>query len=473
MIRAFFIAKLLGPHGFGIWRFINLFLEYLHLVSLGTQPAMQRTIPFLRGKGDSERIDVVLKTACATTFLCSILYTLGVFISSFFLSDTATAAALAAFCPVILVLAWLRYAQEFSLAAALYSLRRRLETVDMILSMFFSVILTYLWGVYGAIAGMGISALIAVFISIPHLWRFTTAAIEWRILRELVVTGIPILADILLLITMANSDRIVIAALLNHEMLGIYSVGAAGFAILGTIPAALGQMLFIKFAEMDGLNKSKDHIADTLERSTLLLASVLAPVVCIALAAFPIAVTFLLPAYVGGIDAGKLLIATVFFLGISLPASKWCISTGRFVPVLAVRFSVVITELVLLYFVVGSGASLMSIALCVLLSFVIFSSVIIALTSRVLERSSRIGLMNAAKSTLPFVSVLLALWTQHIYSKDIDQAGLGLMISNFVGLTVGVTASVPFLIWANRRTHIIDILFSPSGRFAFAKSPPQ
>src|SRR5262245_46328712 len=61
-VRSFFIARILGPQGFGTWRFINIFVEYLHFASLGTHPAMQRTIPFLRGKNDGKNLKLVLNT---------------------------------------------------------------------------------------------------------------------------------------------------------------------------------------------------------------------------------------------------------------------------------------------------------------------------------------------------------------------------------------------------------------------------
>jgi O-antigen/teichoic acid export membrane protein len=469
-IRAFFIAKLLGPQGFGIWRFINIFVEYLHFASLGTQPAMHRSVPFLRGKGDIEKLQLVLKTVSATTFFCSIVYTLAIFAWSFFLADASTAKALAAFSPVILVLAYLQYAKEFSLATGLYALRRCLESVDVVLSMALCVTLINFWGIYGAIAGAGISALVAVLISIPQLWQHFAFTIDRHILRNLIVTGLPILADTVLMITMANSDRILIAAMLSREILGIYSIGAAGVSILGMIPSALGQMLFVKFAEMDGLNKTKDHISDVLGRTTILLSSLWAPIVCLAIGGFPIAVVFLLPQYAGGIGAGKLLIAAVFFLGVSLPATKWCVSTGRFTAVLVLRVVVVAAEFIALYVVIRSTAKLEFVALCVLSSFAIFHAGVSLVCNHLLEKSFRHGLQIVTRSTLPFFSVIVGLWTQdYMYSTADYVAGFQLFVSCFVGLVASLLASVPFLIWANCHTRVIDLLLNRFGSLAPAK----
>jgi O-antigen/teichoic acid export membrane protein len=258
--------------------------------------------------------------------------------------------------------------------------------------------------------------------------------------------------------------------MLSREILGIYSIGAAGVSILAMIPSALGQMLFVKFAEIDGLNKTKDHISDVLDRTTILLSSLWAPILCLAIAGFPIAVVLLLPEYADGIGTGKVLIAGIFFLGVSLPANKWCVSTGRFAAVLALRVAVVTVEFVSLYLVIGSGARLELIALCVFCSFAVFNVGIVVLANRFLEKSPRTGLISVAKSTLPFLSILVALWTQdYIYSTAVYAAGSRLFVSCFVGLVASLLASIPFLIWANGHTRVIDLLLNGFSGLALAK----
>jgi O-antigen/teichoic acid export membrane protein len=262
LIRSFYIAKFLGPQGFGTWRFVRIFEQYVHLASLGTGPAMHRKIPFLRGKGDLKGLRNVLSITWAINFYTSILYSAVVFAISFFVAETSSARALAAFSPVTFLLAWRLYAFTFLMDTGLYGLRSRLEIVYAASTMLFSLALVTIWGVYGAIAGWGVSALIIVFISTRKLWQYLSFRIDWRNLWDLMVTGFPVMADTMLPITMHNADRIMIAAMLSRELLGIYSVGFAGVAILIMIPSALGQMLFVKFAELDGQNRTKEHISN-------------------------------------------------------------------------------------------------------------------------------------------------------------------------------------------------------------------
>jgi O-antigen/teichoic acid export membrane protein len=420
---------------------------------------MNQRIPFLRGKGDVKQLRVVLSTVCAINFYGAILYSGAVLAWSFFVTEAATAKALVAFSPVVLLVAWLHYAKEFSLATGLYGFRSQLELVHTILTMLFSVVLVHFWGIYGAIVALGISTLIALVLSARTLWSHFALTINWRILWGLMVTGLPIMVDIMLPITMANADRILIAAMLSREILGIYSVGNAGVSILGMIPSAIGQILFVKFAEMDGQNKTKEQMSDVLDRTTVVLSSLFAPMLSVAIACFPVAVVFLLPQYVRGIAAGRLLIAGLFFLGVSLPVAKWCVSTGRFLPVLALRLGVVAIEFVAVYVVIRHGARLEWIALCVLCAFALFSTAMIVVCNHLLENPFHISIRRAGKSVLPFCSILAVLGMQDVvYPIGAYVPDMHLFVSGMLGLVVSLAVSIPFVYWTNRRTRVLELL---------------
>ena len=217
LIRSFIIAKLLGPQGFGTWRFVNIFLEYLSFAFLGTQLAMTQQVPFLRGQGSLQQWQAVLRTVCATNVYSAFFYSAMVFAWSFLVTDSESAKALAVFAPVIWVFAWLHYAKEYAIATEHYGLRRRLEIVHALATLLFSVVLVPFWGVYGAIAGLGISTLIALGMSARQIRQHLTLYVDWRLLWSLMRLGMPIMVDFMLVLTMANMDRLLIAAMLDHE----------------------------------------------------------------------------------------------------------------------------------------------------------------------------------------------------------------------------------------------------------------
>jgi O-antigen/teichoic acid export membrane protein len=458
LLTSFFVAKLLGPQSFGTWRFINIFSDYVHFTSLGTQPAMQREVPFLRGKSDFKSIEVVLRTVCATTFFSSITYSFALVVISYFLKDASYAAALIAFAPVILLLSWLRYAQEFSLATQMYGLRVRLEFLQAVSSIL-GVGLIILWDIYGAIVGLGLSALIPLITAARKLSEHFSMRIELVVLQNLFATGFPLIADIILLITFSNADRILIAAMLSPEELGVYSIGYAAVGILGVVASAFGQMLFVKFAEIDGETKSNDYIAEVLEKTTIVLSCVFASMLSVALAFFPIVVVSLLPQYVEGIEAGKLLIAAIFFLGVSLPVTKWCVSTGRSLPVLTVRFAVVCGEFIAVYLVILKGLRLEFVAFCVLCAFAIFHCAIGIIGNYLLKKPLRVGIITLGHNTMPFLIIVAGIWISYfVYPTGPYIPGSRLIISCMTGLVVSMALSIPFVYWINKRTQLVTLL---------------
>lgn len=455
LIRSFLIARILGPTAYGTWQFVNIYGKYGPYANLGTSAGISVRIPFLRGKGAVEESQRVASTAFVTNFVGAIIFGAGVFGSSLFVKESFDAHALAGYSAVIVVVIWLQYALKLSMSTALYGVRTRLEIVYDSLTALFGVCFAYFWGVHGVIAGFLLAALISVFIAARRLWQYVAFRIDVQILRDLIVTGLPVMANGLLLTAMATADRILIAAMLSRDMLGIYSVGFAGVAVLRTIPVSVGQMLFVKFAELHGQEKRKEYVLDVLEKSTFVLSSVLAPILCVVIAAFPMVIVLLLPEFEKGIIPGRFLIAEVFFLGVSLPMTNWCVSTGRFEPVLRLRLIVLAAEFVSVYLVIVKGGELKLIALSVLSASAIFCGAIIITGYRLHGNYLWSGVKRATKNMLPFLSVVLGIWVQdYFYFSD---PGGDLFVACFFGFLVSMPISLPFVFWANRRTRVLEV----------------
>jgi O-antigen/teichoic acid export membrane protein len=461
LIRSFVIAKLLGPQGFGTWRFINIFLEYLPFSSFGTQPAMNQRIPFLRGKGDRGAVQEVVKTAFAANFFSAIIYSSAIFIWSWSNDEADAAKVLAVFCPVMLLVACLNYTKELAISTELYGLRTRLEAAHGILTTLISVPLVFFGGIYGAIVGLGLSTAMVLIPALYSVTDYFAVKIEWRVLRELVITGFPMMVNGIFLLTMANVDRILIAAMLSRETLGIYSIANVGTGILATVPSALGQMLVVKFSEMSGQNKSKEDLADIVDKATFTVSTLYVAMLCVAMALFPIIVVVLLPQYVEGIAAGKLLIAGTFFLAVSLPATNLCVSMKRFLPVLLMRGLVVTMQFVAVYSVITHGANLETIALCVLSAFALFYGAMVIVSHHILEKTIRVGLLRVVKNSLPFTSILLAWGVQDVIYPAADYSVKAQVFwSCMLSLVVSILASIPFIYWAQRRTRFATLLWN-------------
>jgi O-antigen/teichoic acid export membrane protein len=408
---------------------------------------MHRRVPFLRGKGDLYNLHRVTGTACTVYLFGAIVYSGGVFLWSFFIPEGSMASALALFAPVILLLGWQTYAFGLSMAMGLYGLRSWLEVVHALLTLLSAVVLINIWGLYGAIYSLGLGALITLAMAYGKLKDQYSLVVDWPTLKDLVVIGLPLVAEIILPVTMSNVDKIMIAAMLTPGALGIYSIGNSFVSILGTIPSALGQMLLVRFAEMDGQGRSKANTAAALEKATVVLASLFAPLLGLGIAVFPVIVVVLLPQYVDGIPAGSVLIASSFFVAVSVPATKWCLSTGHFVPVLALRVFIMIVQLTLIYLVIQAGGNLRAIAFVSFAAFAVFSIVICILSYKMLGKRIAAALMATCKAIVPFVVIFAVIMAQEFaYSGDKVFAG-ALFASTAFPLAISVVLSIPFLVW--------------------------
>jgi hypothetical protein len=191
----------------------------------------------------------------------------------------------------------------------------------------------------------------------------------------------------------------------------------------------------------------------------MVLAVLFAPLLVVTVAIFPLVVVCVLPEYVEGIVAGQLLIGSVFFLGSSLPVSKWCVSTGRSGPVLVLRLVVVTAEFAVLAAVIHHGASLEAIALCILGAWALFSLTMIVMGHTLLAQPRRIALVRAGKSLLPYLGIVTVLWVQHALNPSgASVLNLRLCLSCGLGLAAGLVASLPAFYWANRQTQVVELL---------------
>jgi O-antigen/teichoic acid export membrane protein len=461
VIKGFLIAKWLGPTSYGTWQFVSLFGQYGAYAGLSTRSGINREIPFLRGRGDLKKLHAVASSAFVANFFGPLLYGIVVFGCSLLVTAPTDAKALALYSPVIVLLSWVGYSGALAMAVGRYNVRTKLGLLDDISTGLLAIAFVYIWGIYGVIVGFGLAAFVASLYSARKLWQYFSFKIDWRLLWNLILVGLPIMANGILLTTMATVDHILIAAMLSRDVLGVYGLARAGVAVLQTIPASIGQMLFVKFAEFDGQSRTNIFMSQVLNRSMLTLSVILAPIVSVAIACFPFLVVYLLPEYVNGIASGRLLIASVFFLGVSIPITNWCVSTRRYGPVLTARLAILAAEFLGIYTVIRSGAGLESVAVIALCAFAVFCIAMIFISNYLLENSFSVGLSNAGKSLVPFLIILITILMQNYIFWTADYVrGPRLISSTVIGLLVASVGGMLILYGTNRCTGLLDLIFN-------------
>ena len=80
LLRSIIVARFLGPRLYGIWNALSIILEYNRYSSLGVLNAMNREVPFFRGKSDHAKVEQLRRTgftmACIPSFVVGLVFVL-------------------------------------------------------------------------------------------------------------------------------------------------------------------------------------------------------------------------------------------------------------------------------------------------------------------------------------------------------------------------------------------------------------
>jgi O-antigen/teichoic acid export membrane protein len=337
-----------------------------------------------------------------------------------------------------------------------------LELLTALSTTLFSVLFVYYWGLYGAIGGVGVATVIVVAIYVrEHVRRLLVMnRIQWQVARDLVLAGLPVVGNGILLTTMNTADKIMISAMLSRDVLGTYSVAFAIVNILRAIPAAFGTMLFTKFSEMSGQNRSERHMSEVIEKTTITLSCSFALVASLAIACFPIVTVYLLPQYVGGISAGRLLVASVALQVVSGPLTNWSEIRGHIAHVVGLRCLVIAAEFGAIFLTIRAGGSLGLIALCVIAAWLFYYIALAAANTHLQDRPLSSGFFYAVRTLSSMLIIFVGILTQeYVYPIEDYSSGAQVISSCMLGLIFSLLVSIPFVYSLNKRTGIFKLVF--------------
>ena len=88
LIGGILIAKFLGPASYGLRNAFDLALEYESYSDLGTFAAMNRTVPYYRGRQDEEQAERIEASVFSVNFLYALIIGIILVLVSFYLRTT-------------------------------------------------------------------------------------------------------------------------------------------------------------------------------------------------------------------------------------------------------------------------------------------------------------------------------------------------------------------------------------------------
>lgn len=304
-------ARALGPEDWGLWVLLNTALAYSYLSEAGVTNAMNREIPYQRGRNDLPRLRAAEETSQSVALVSALGLALAVALAAL-LAAGAMRRTLLAFAALVAAYKLFAFCQCHWMAHREF---RRLARNNLALALLTPLLLLPLTAAAGfegflnaqtALFAVGALAL-AVPIARRFRWRF-----HWTEVRGLARAGLPIAAVGVAASISASVDRWVVGAMLGVGAVGLYSLVALAWSAVNLIPQAVATQIYPRLSETWGRTLDPRALEPLVRAQNRLGIGLTLPVVLVIEILAPPLVRAYLPAYAGGIPA--LRIAAVAFL---------------------------------------------------------------------------------------------------------------------------------------------------------------
>jgi O-antigen/teichoic acid export membrane protein len=332
------LRRFLGPVLAGVWITLDVLPNYAQYAHLGILNSAERDLPFLLGGGQTHEFERRKQTLFWLTHALgaavSIAVAAGAFAYRSRIDQTELFVGLLAYAPIL----WLQILAAFYVV--LYRARKRfvvLSTRQGTINLTRAVLtlaLGYTFGLYGIFAALVTAAIVQAILLHRGLDERFAPLFDRRILRPMLVAGLPMLAGGIAFETIRNADRFLILRVFGLESVGVYSVVPVICQGVFYVPNTLSLVMYPRFQERFAVAQTVrslrrfvllplDVLGNLLAAGTLVLMVALAPV----LSAW-------LPDYAASMPALRVMLVATYFLCLSPPAAQLLLTVHKQVDVL-------------------------------------------------------------------------------------------------------------------------------------------
>jgi O-antigen/teichoic acid export membrane protein len=457
-------ANLLGPFLFGTWRALGLIQTYAPFLQLGIFSGLLREVPFSRGKGETNKVLAYQETGFTVSLLAAGAGTMVLFVASWVLQGH--------YSPLVLngirVMAVVVFFQHLY---AFYDYLLRAEQDFLLASrakIFYSaggsilqVIGVLLYGINGLfLSVILINIGIALYLcrKVPIRLRVPRFGIIVGLMRS----GIPMLLNGMADTLFYTVDRVIILAFLGREELGYYAIALLAASFVEFVPATFQLVLLPRITRQAGNSGSPGELSEFWLEPLYILAYVLPVMIGLGWLLAPIALVLLLPQYLPGLFAMKILMIGMCFAAIPTLTRNVFIAANKQFRVLGVFLIMGALALGLNYIFVKLGWGITGIALATSLSFLFFGILLIsmALSLQGQIRELLNVMVRLYSPALAIAAILAALdffipWSTNIRDEIINTA---------IKLGTYTVLILPLMYFFDRQTHLVSKFFIQTWR---------
>jgi len=335
-IKSILVAKYLGPTLLGKYAFISLFVEYLSYYNLGVYGSMNREVSINYGDPSKEKyINKVFNTSL-TFSLCLLIPLITLIILFINFSPNFFSADFLEYIYIILALVFfVQFRWFFIRYYRLYERYKVIITFEIIsnITLLFGVIFFVpKYSLDGLLVTLLISNVIVLIVSIVSIKNKINFVFDLKLIKKLVLTGLPILFYTLGEKFFTSVDRIMIVSYFTMFELGQYQLGKTfAYGVLMSLDAAL----FIFYPKvLKFFNLKEDSSERKNKKNNLMMVShyfdvLTMPIIIVGIIILPLIIINILPQYSESIFIMRILLLAYGFQNFAFSPSSYLVSNGK------------------------------------------------------------------------------------------------------------------------------------------------
>ena len=392
-LRGLLAARLLGPAGYGDWNAIMLLMDYGTNAHSCTLAGLDQAVPARIVDGDEPRLSAVKRAGLFNMMLVS-----GLFAVSCLLYFGRTHGQMREAWGMGGVAVMLGCAALITLSYYHHTLLRSHGNMAAVSGWFM------LQGTIGVLLGLG---------AIPWLGKWAllwgwllgnlvaTISVVWRGRAvvplvpspsrdslALLAVGLPIFIYTTSNFVMRSLDRVIILKFLGTEALGLYGLAVMAMGFLLTLPDAIAFVLYPQLLKrFRAAGDDPTAIRDQVHRAMRALSLIVPALCALAYLAADDAISWLLPRFLDGVPALRILCFSAAGLSLANLGSVVQMSLGRQLRLVPVAVGMTALGATLDLVAVYTGHGIRGVAWATFLTYAVNSTILVVLTERALGAS--------------------------------------------------------------------------------------
>lgn len=359
VMRSIIVMRLIGPHGQGIRRIVDIGIKYLFNAHLGILHGTNKAVSIHLGAGNQELVEEIEEVGLTWTIGLTLIASIGM-VAYGLRNPTGDLTKSTA---IIIGAGWLLAQQTYTIYRTIirawgnFGALGLVGAIDTVATLVLTILGAWKYGVLGAMAG----TLAAWLISLLSLHLIAPLHIRLRfkprVALRLALSGIPIAAVIFADTLLRTIDGAVIGHYLGDYIMGLYSPAMQMAAYLFAIPESAGFVIWPRILQAYGAaERNPDALRRQIVLPTLVSGFFMPFIAGMAYISLPPLVADILPKFQLSIPAAQILAMASVFLALPMATNSLLIANSReFVAVAVKLVGAGLSGLACLYLVRNAG----------------------------------------------------------------------------------------------------------------------